>query len=161
MGEAVDEKSLREHLLNLLSGRGAHVDWKVSFSGIPPKMRGVRVKAVPYSLWELLEHMRIAQWDILGFSRDAKHASPEWPKGYWPGTPAPPNAKAWDKSIKLFSRDLAAMKKLVANPKTDLFARIPHGTGQTILREVLLVADHNSYHLGQVLTVRRLLDIWE
>ena len=161
MGNLVNDKSLREHLVNLLSGRGAHVDWKVSFSGIPPKMRGVRPKGVPYSLWELLEHMRIAQWDILEFSRDAKHVSPEWPKGYWPGTPAPANAKAWDKSIKLFSRDLAAMKKLVANPKTNLFARIPHGTGQTVLREVLLVADHNSYHLGQVLTVRRLLGIWE
>ena len=161
MGNLVNDKSLREHLVNLLSGRGAHVDWKVSFSGIPPKMRGVRPKGVPYSLWELLEHMRIAQWDILEFSRDAKHVSPEWPKGYWPGTPAPANAKAWDKSIKLFSRDLAAMKKLVANPKTNLFARIPHGTGQTILREALLVADHNSYHLGQVLTVRRLLGIWE
>jgi hypothetical protein len=161
MGNLVNDKSLREHLVNLLSGRGAHVDWKVSFSGIPPKMRGVRPKGVPYSLWELLEHMRIAQWDILEFSRDAKHVSPEWPKGYWPGTPAPANAKAWDKSIKLFSRDLAAMKKLVANPKTNLFARIPHGTGQTVLREALLVADHNSYHLGQALTVRRLLGIWE
>lgn len=161
MGEPVNEKSLREHLLNLLSGRGAHVDWKASFNGIPPKMRGVRPKGVPYSLWELLEHMRIAQSDILEFSRDAKHVSPEWPKGYWPGTPAPPNARAWDKSIKLFSRDLAAMRKLAANPKTNLFAPIPHGTGQTILREALLVADHNSYHLGQVLTIRRLLDIWE
>ena len=105
-----------------------------------------------YSIWELLEHMRIAQWDILEFSRDPKHVSPEWPAGYWPATPSPPNAKAWEKSLKLFARDLAAMKKLVANTKTDLFARIPHGTGQTILREALLVADHNSYHLGQVVT---------
>jgi hypothetical protein len=105
IGEPVNEKSLREHLVNLLSGRGAHVDWKASFSGIPPRKRGVRVKGVPYSLWELLEHMRIAQWDILEFSRDAKHVSPEWPKGYWPGTPAPRNARAWEKSIKLFSRD--------------------------------------------------------
>jgi len=161
MGGPVNDKSLREHLLNLLSGRDAHVDWKASFGGIPPKMRGVRPKELPYSLWELLEHMRIAQRDILEFSRDAKHVSPEWPKEYWPGKPAPANAKAWDKSIKLFSRDLAAMKKLVASPQTNLFARIPHGTGQTILREALLVADHNSYHLGQVLTVRRLLGIWE
>jgi DinB family protein len=157
----VNDKALREHLLELLAGRGAHVDWKASFKGVPPKMRGVRPKGLPYSLWELLEHMRIAQWDILEFSRDAKHVSPEWPKGYWPATPAPPSAKAWDKSLEAFSRDLAQMEKLVASPKTDLFAKIPHGEGQTVLREALLVADHNSYHLGQVLTVRRLLGIWD
>jgi uncharacterized damage-inducible protein DinB len=121
----------------------------------------VRRGGLPYSLWELLEHMRIAQWDILEFSRDAKHASPDWPAGYWPASPGPANAKDWEKSLKEFARDLEAMKKLVANPKTDIFARIPHGTGQTILREALLVADHNSYHLGQVLTVRRLLGIWK
>jgi hypothetical protein len=157
----MSDKALREHLLSLLSGRGAHIDWKASFKGVPPKMRGVRPKGLPYSLWELLEHMRIAQWDILEFSRDAEHVSPEWPKGYWPATPAPPSAKAWDKSLQTFSRDLAQMEKLVASPKTDLFAKIPHGEGQTVLREALLVADHNSYHLGQVLTVRRLLDIWD
>jgi hypothetical protein len=159
--EIVTEKALREHLVNLLSGRGAHVDWKGSFRGVPPKLRGVRASELPYSLWELLEHMRLAQWDILEFSRDAKHVSPEWPAGYWPSSQAPPNAKAWDKSLKLFARDLTAMQKLVANSKTDLFAKIPHGTGQTILREALLVADHNAYHLGQVLTVRRILGIWK
>jgi hypothetical protein len=159
--ESVNEKAMREHLVNLLTGRGAHVDWKATFEGIHPKMRGVRPSGLPYSLWELLEHLRIAQWDILEFSRDAKHVSPEWPKGYWPSSEAPPNAKAWDKTLKLFARDLASMKKLVASPKTDLFAKIPHGTGQTILREALLVADHNAYHLGQALTVRRLLGIWK
>ena len=155
------EKLLREHLVNLLSGRGAHVEWEASFSGVPPELRGVRPDGLPYSVWELLEHMRIAQWDILEFSRDAKHVSPDWPAGYWPGAPAPPNAKAWDKSLKSFARDLEAMKKLVKSGKTDLFAKIPHGTGQTVLREALLIADHNAYHLGQVLTVRRILGIWE
>jgi len=155
------DKVLREHVVNLLFGRGAHVDWKASFVGVAPKWRGVRAAGVPYSIWELLEHMRIAQWDILEFSSNAKHVSPEWPAGYWSATQAPPNAKAWDKSLRLFARDLASMKKLVASGKTDLFAKIPHGTGQTILREALLVADHNSYHLGQVLTVRRLLGIWK
>jgi hypothetical protein len=116
---------------------------------------------MPYSAWELLEHMRLAQWDILEFSRDAKHVSPDWPAGYWPGTPNPPNANAWEKSLKSFERDLTAMKKLVANPKTDLFARIPHGTGQTILREALLVADHNAYHVGQIILVRRVLGVWK
>lgn len=157
----MEEKLLREHLVDLLSGRGAHLDWKAAFSGIPSKLRGVRPAKAPHSVWEFLEHMRIAQWDILEFSRDAKHVSPDWPAGYWPGTPGPPNAQAWAKSLKLFARDLTAMNKLVANPKTKLFAKIPHGTGQTILREALLVADHNGYHLGQVILIRRLLDNWK
>jgi hypothetical protein len=157
----VNEKLLREHLVNLLSGRGAHVDWKAAFAGIPAKLRGVRPSDIPHSLWEVLEHMRIAQWDILEFSRDPKHVSPDWPAGCWPESPEPPNAKAWEKSLKLFARDLAQMKKLVANPRTNLFARIPHGTGQTILREALLVADHNAYHLGEVVLLRRLLGDWK
>ncbi len=105
----MSDKLLRKQLLEYLSGRGAHVDWKASFRGVPVKLRGVRPEGLPYSLWELLEHMRIAQSDILEFSRDAKHVSPEWPKGYWPGDPAPPNAKAWDKSLKAFEKDLATM----------------------------------------------------
>jgi hypothetical protein len=161
MTSASKEKSLRKHIADLLSGHNAHVDWKAAFKGIPPKLRGVRPDGMPYSAWELLEHMRIAQWDILEFSRDAKHVSPDWPAECWPETPAPPNANAWDKSLKLFERDLTAMNKLVANPKTDLFARVPHGTGQTILREALLVADHNAYHVGQVILVRRILGAWK
>ena len=155
------EKALREHLVNLLSGGGAHIDWKGTLSGIPPKLRGVRPSDLPYSIWDLLEHMRIAQGDILEFSRDAKHVSPEWPAGYWPAVQGQPSGAAWDKSVKSFGQGLEAMKKMVASPKTDLFAKIPHGTGQTILREALLVADHNAYHLGQVLTVRRILGIWK
>ena len=157
----MSDRALREHLVNLLSGRGAHLDWQASFKGITAKLRGVRPAGLPYSLWELLEHLRIAQWDILEFSRDAKHVSPEWPRGYWPAKQTPPNAKSWDKSLKQFARDLESMRNLVASPKTDLYSKIPHGTGQTILREALLVADHNSYHLGQVLTVRRLLGNWK
>jgi hypothetical protein len=157
----VENQKFRKQIVEFLSGRGAHVDWKASFRGIPPKLSGVRPSGFPHSLWELLEHMRIAQSDILEFSRDATHVSPEWPTGYWPATPAPPNAKAWDKSLKAFARDLEAMQKLVANRKTDLLAKISHGTGQTILREALLVADHNAYHLGQVLTVRKILGNWK
>ena len=157
----MEEQKLRKQLVEFLSGRGAHVDWKASFRGVPPKLRGVRPRGFSHSLWELLEHMRIAQWDILEFSRNAKHVSPEWPTGYWPATPAPPSANAWDKSLKAFARDLEAMQKLVSNRKTDLLAKIPHGTGQTILREALLVADHNAYHLGQVLTVRKILGNWK
>lgn len=157
----MEDQKLRQQIVEFLSGRGAHVDWKASFRSIPPKLRGVRPTGFDHSLWELLEHMRIAQWDILEFSHDARHVSPEWPSGYWPATPAPPNSQAWGKSLKAFARDLEAMQKLVAHRKTDLFAKIPHGTGQTILREALLVADHNAYHLGQVLTVRKLLGKWE
>jgi hypothetical protein len=157
----VEEEKLRKHLLELLSGGEAHADWKASFRGVPRKLRGVRPSGFPHSLWELLEHMRIAQWDILEFSRDAGHVSPDWPSGYWPASPEPTNVTAWDKSLKAFARDLEAIKKLVANRKTDLFAKIPHGSGQTILREALLVVDHNSYHLGQIVTVRKLLGNWK
>lgn len=104
--------------------------------------------------------MRIAQWDILEFSRNSQHVSPEWPAGYWPESDAPPNAAAWDRSIRAFGADLRAMKRLIRNASTDLAARIPHGTGQTILREALLVADHNAYHLGQLVMLRRLLGAW-
>ena len=121
------DKALREHLVNLLSGGGAHIDWKDTFKGIPVKFRGVRPETLPYSIWDLVEHMRIAQWDILEFSRDAKHVSPDWPAGYWPKTEAQPTAKAWDTSVASFARDLEAMKKLVANPGTDFSRRFRTG----------------------------------
>ena len=156
-----EETALRESLEDFLSGKGAHVDWKSAFDGIAPKVRGVRPDGAPHSLWQLLEHMRIAQWDILEFSRNSEHVSPDWPSGYWPSSPEPPNNKAWEASLKAFARDLAAMRKLVANPKANLFARIPHGTGQTIFREAVLAADHNAYHLGQVISLRRQLGAWK
>lgn len=153
-------KSLRKQLIWLLGGGHAHADFNNAIRGLPAKARGAKVKGAPYTAWELLEHMRLAQWDILEFSRDAKHVSPDFPSGYWPKTKAPPKG-AWEKSVRAFRRDLRAMERLVANPKTDLFARIPHGSGQTILREALLVADHNAYHLGQMVMLRRLLGVWE
>jgi hypothetical protein len=109
----------------------------------------------------LLEHLRLAQWDILEFCRNSRHKSPDWPNGYWPKTDAPPSTPAWSKSIQHFRKDLKSMQDLVANPKTDLYARIPWGDGQTILREALLVADHNAYHLGQLVDLRRLLGAWK
>ncbi len=126
----------------------------------PAKLRGQKPAGLPHSPWMLLEHMRIAQRDILEFSRNRKHVSPDWPKGYWPRSEAPPSVAAWNASIKKFRQDLKAMQDLVANPKTDLHARIPWGDGQTILREALLVADHNAYHLAQLVDVRRLLGAW-
>ena len=153
--------SLRRHLSNLLDGRQAHVSFEDAIRGVPAKLRGARVSGLPYTLWRLLEHMRIAQWDILEFSRSASHVSPEFPGGYWPRGDAPPSARAWEQSVRRFRADLHAMCALVLNPKTDLFARIPHGSGQTILREAMLVADHNAYHVGQVVILRRLLGNWK
>lgn len=151
------EQTLRDHLLYLLRGEGAHLSLEAALGGIPAAVRGKRPKGAPHSPWEILEHIRIAQWDILEFSRNARHVSPEWPAGYWPKSPAPPSAAAWSRTIAAIRRDLRQMCDLVADPATDLFARIPHGTGQTILREALLVADHNAYHLGELMLVRRLL----
>jgi DinB family protein len=156
-----DDPALRQHLVNLLSGRGAHADFDQAVAGLPVGLQGKRARSLPFTLWRLLEHLRIAQWDILEFSRDAKHISPDWPAGYWPEKNAPPSAKAWNESVKAFRRDLASMQALVSDPATDLFARIPHGDGQTILREALLLADHNSYHLGQFILLRRLLGAWK
>ncbi len=155
------EQHLRQNLLYLLGGGGAHVKFDAVIKDMPPKLRGAKPEKFPHSPWMLLEHLRLAQWDILEFSRNAKHVSPAWPEGYWPKAAAPPNASAWNKSVQQFRRDLKAMQNLVENPKTDLFARIPWGDGQTILREALLVADHNAYHLGQLLDVRRLLGAWK
>jgi len=154
------DKALREHLLYLLSGGGAHAKFDDIVKDMPEHLRGVKPPGLPHTAWTLLEHLRIAQWDILEFSRNAKHKSPKWPQGYWPRMEAPASPKAWDKSIQQFQEDLKAMQDLVASAETDLFARIPWGDGQTILREALLVADHNAYHLGQLVDLRRLLQAW-
>lgn len=153
--------SLREHLVYLLEGEGAHAGFEAAVKDLPPRIRGLEANGVPHSPWELLEHIRLAQWDILEFSRNASHVSPEWPSGYWPPSPEPPDADAWDRSVAAFRADLAAMSALAADASVDLYAKIPWGTGQTILREILLVADHNAYHLGQLVLVRKLLGSWE
>jgi hypothetical protein len=152
---------LREHLLYLLRGGGAHVDFEAAVKGIPEELRGKRPPRSPHSCWELVEHMRLAQWDILEFTRNPKHQSPKWPEGFWPESPTPSSASAWGKSVRAFRDDLEAMCALVSDPKLDLYAQIPHGEGQTPLREALLVADHNSYHLGQLVLVRKLLGAWK
>ncbi len=154
------DKLLREHLVYLLKGGGAHVHFEDALAAFPESKRGVFAKGLPHTGWQLLEHARIAQWDILEFSRNAKHVSPDFPGGYWPKTPLPPSEAAWEKSWKSFQTDLKEMIALVKNPKTDLYAAIPHGDGQTILREALLLADHNAYHLGQIVDLRRALGAW-
>jgi hypothetical protein len=156
----MEDQILREHLQKLILGHEAHGNWKAALSGFPVKHRGVKPKGSPHTAWELLEHTRIAQWDILEFCRNPKHVSPDWPAGYWPKHAAPLNAAAWDKSAKSLLHDMKLIANLVANPKTDLTSPIPHGSGQTILREALLVADHNSYHVGQFILLRRLLGSW-
>jgi DinB family protein len=153
-------QSLRKHLLYLLGGGGAHAGFDDALKSFPPMLRGVKPARLPHSAWMLLDHMRLAQWDILEFSRNPKHVSPDWPSGYWPKTQDPPSATVWNKSIQQFRRDLKAMQTLVKNSRTDLFAPIPWGDGQTILREALLVADHNAYHLGQLVALRRMLGTW-
>jgi hypothetical protein len=154
------EKLLRDHLLYLLRGGGAHLGFDAAIADLPPELRGAKPPGVPHTPWRLLEHLRICQWDILEFSRNSRHKSPKFPDGYWPPGDSPPDDAAWDRSVAAFRADLKAMEDLVADPKTDLFARIPHGEGQTILREALLVADHNAYHLGQLVVVRRALGAW-
>jgi hypothetical protein len=154
------ERSLREHLIYLLTDGGAHVKFDDAIAAVPSKLRGQKPASMPHSPWMLLDHMRIAQRDILEFSRNPKYKSPAWPDGYWPRTEAPPNAVAWNESVKNYRKDLKSLENLIASPKTDLFAKIPWGDGQTILREALLVADHNAYHLGQLVDVLRLLGAW-
>lgn len=154
------EKDLREHLKKLLSSPQAHVDTETALADFPSELRGKKPKGAPYTAWQLLEHMRIAQWDILEFSRNPGHVSPEFPDGYWPPSEAPPDDDAWASSVSQLGADLKTMVDLVSDSRTDLFAPIPQGTGQTILREALLVADHNAYHLGQLVLVRRLLAAW-
>jgi hypothetical protein len=154
------DRDLREQLVYLLKGGGAHVHFMDALEGFPPGKHGTYANALPHTGWQLLEHVRLAQWDIVDFSKNSKHVSPDFPGGYWPKTPAPANEKAWEESVAAFQRDLQEMVHLVQDPRTDLFAKIPHGQGQTILREALVLADHNAYHLGQLVDLRRALGAW-
>ena len=152
-------QELKKHLLSLLDSENAHISFDDVVKNFPAELRGVKPKGAPHSPWQLLEHMRIAQWDILEFSRDANHVSPKWPGGYWPRSVAPPSGAAWNQSVTQFRRDLAETKKLLSDASEEqLYARIPHSEGQTLLREVLLVADHNAYHLGQLMYARKALE---
>jgi hypothetical protein len=155
------DKQLRDHLISLLKGGGAHSTFDDAVKDLPEKLRGVKPEGLPHSAWMLLEHLRIAQWDILEFCRNARYKAPKWPDEYWPAESAPSSAAAWDKSIQQFRKDAKTMQQLVGDSKTDLFAKILWGEGQTILREALLVADHNAYHIAQLIDARRLLGAWK
>ena len=152
------DRSLREHLLYLLRGGGAHIKFEEALDGFPAEFYNARAAGAPYTPWQLLEHMRIAQWDILEFSRSAAHVSPKWPEGYWPEEGLAADEEDWQRSVEGFRADLRAVEALVEDEANDLYGKIPHGTGQTLLREALLVADHNAYHLGALVTLRRALE---
>jgi len=156
-----DEKALRAQLVKLLDFKEAHVDFDRAVTGVPPRLRGAVPDGAEHSLWQLVEHLRIAQADILEFCLTAKYKEKKWPEDYWPKSPSPRTAAAWTKAIAAYRRDRKTLQRLVANPTIDLLATIPHGTGQTYLREILLVADHNGYHIGQIVALRRRLGIWQ
>lgn len=149
---------LRQHLIKLLTKAEAHLDVRSALKDFPPAIRGHKPAGAPHTPWQLLEHMRIAQWDILEFSLSAKHRSPKWPDGYWPSDEAPPSRSAWQKSVTQFLDDLNRVCQMVSDSKVDLLAKIPHGDGQTYLREALLVADHNAYHVGQLMMLWRIME---
>ena len=153
----MSDTALREQLRDLFGSAHAHATFVQAVEAVPADKRGERVPGQPHTLWRLLEHIRIATWDILEFSRQGSHVSPGWPDGYWPATDAPPDEAAWERSVAAIRGDLDAFAKLVDDPARDLFAPFPWGQGQTLLREALLIADHNAYHLGQLMIVRRLL----
>jgi uncharacterized damage-inducible protein DinB len=154
-------QSLKDHLLCLLAGKGAHVDFEMAIKRLPSKCYGASVKGAPYTLWELIEHIRCAQHDILEYIRNPDYEALDWPEGYWPKTKSPPSQAAWTASIRKIRQDLRTVKALLKDPKTDLFKQIPHAKkGHTILREILLIADHNAYHIGQIVLMRRLLSVW-
>jgi hypothetical protein len=150
--------SLRKHLATLLNMKGAHVNFVETVSDFPAEMRGVKLPGAPHTAWQLLEHMRMAQEDILDFSRNPKYKDKKFPDDYWPSTEVPPGADSWERSIERFQSDLKEMQELIADTKHDLLVKLPHGTGQTLLREALLVADHNAYHLGQLVFLRKMLE---
>jgi len=156
---ALLDQPLRDHLLYLLKGGGAHASFDDAMGDWPVQLAGVKVANFPHTAWMLLEHLRIGQWDIVEFSRNSKHVSPKWPEGYWPASEAPADEKAWTASMAAFRNDLRTMERLVSDRKVVLYARIPWGDGQTILREALLVADHNAYHLGQLAMLRKSIGI--
>lgn len=151
---------LRQQLLEMLRRGHAHLSFQEAIAGFPEELHIKRPRHCLWSGWDLLEHLRLAQWDILEFIRNPEHVSPPWPSGYWPNAFSTCTPEAWDRSVAAFLADRRALERIVRNPATDLTAPMKHARDKSILREVLLVIDHNSYHLGQMVLVRRLLGIW-
>lgn len=156
-----NDKQLRQQLAKALDWHEAHADLAASVADFPAELRGKVPDGLPHSAWPLLEHIRIALWDIYEFCRNPRHKSPEWPEGYWPKKPAPPNEAAWEHSVRAIQENLEGMRGLISDTKHDLFAPLAGGSGQTLFREALLIADHNAYHLGQLVLVRKALGAWK
>lgn len=159
-GTMTDETALREHLRKILDWQDAHVGFDAAIADIPAKLRGEKPAELPYSAWQLVEHLRITQYDILDFCRNPKYEEMKWPDNYWPASAVPRSGAAWDTSVRRFRQDRKAMQQLAMDPRIELTARIPHGDGQTYLREILLAADHAAYHIGELVLLRRMLGIW-
>src|SRR5205823_2621239 len=155
----INTEAVREQLAAALAWHDAHADFDRALKGLPADARGRVPGGLPYSPWQLLEHLRLAQRDILDFCRNPKYVEPKWPDDYWPKSAAPPDAAAWDASVAAFKRDLAGVQRLAADSRVDLLRKIPHGSGQTYLRELLLILDHNAYHVGELVAVRRALGV--
>jgi hypothetical protein len=156
-----NDRALRRQLAALLDWEDAHVGFDTAVAGIPEGRRGLQPAGLPYSPWQLLEHIRLVQRDLLEFCRDPAYRAREWPDDYWPETPSPPSAEAWDASVVHVRRDRQALQALATDSAHDLLATVPRGNGQTYLRELLLAADHTAYHVGQLVVVRRLLGRWD
>lgn len=156
----MSQQSVRNQVKDLLTWSSAHVDLERAVKNVPPEKRGFRPENAPYSLWQVLEHVRLAQLDILEFCRDPDYTSPNWPDDFWPADPEPPSRESWQMSIDAIKRDRQELVEIIDDPKTDLFGAIPHGEGQTYFREAVLTADHTAYHVGQIVLLRRLLGIW-
>jgi hypothetical protein len=156
----IEDSVLRRQLVELLRGGNAHADLKTCLEQMPAEHYGSKPDRAPYSAWQLLEHLRMALHDLLVFSTDPQYIAPKWPDDYWPHTEAPDSSEQWNESVSAINADLAEFEALIQNPETNLYAKIPWGEGQTFLREVLIAADHNSYHLGQIVMLRKQLGIW-
>lgn len=160
MKQKQPDANLRKHLAALVHWKDAHVDFDAAVKGIPARCRGVQPPGLPYSPWQLLEHIRLAQADILDFCLNPSYFAPKWPDDYWPSSPTPPDSRAWQMSVSSYRADLRSLGILLDDPAIDVYSEIPHGQGQTYLREILLIADHTAFHLGEIVVVRRLLGVW-
>lgn len=153
------DNSLKEELIKLLTGGSAHAGFDDAVKGLTLQQAGQKANNLPYTIWQLIEHIRIAQWDMLEFSKSEDHKSPKWPEEYWVKETAPKDKEAWDRSINQIKTDLEEFVKLIR--KSDLYKTIPHGDGQTLLREALQIADHTAYHTAEIIVIRRLLNVWK
>lgn len=155
-----EQSKVRELLLEQLSGKNAHVDFNEAVDGLNLSDVGSKADNFPHTIWELVEHIRISQHDIVAFSRDPDYRSPSWPDGYWPNSPKPENEQEWNNTLDAIRSDHLSMEDLLKDESNDLLKPFPHGDGQTLFREAMLIVDHNAYHIGQIVLIRKTMNIW-